>query len=297
MTQPEIPPCPDELLRKLRKPSSHAKTAECLPVPGTVWEVRAPDGEFLVFMIVQQFDANEANPFAFFRAIPISDYVRLTENDDAIVTIESSATILAAHCWLEGPVLASSLVRCIGSVSSASMEVVAKARAQSCPPPVNSAVAAFRKSLYEQFDPVFTACWQELYTSLGEENSESESSDELGVGPIVSDAPTRSRVFDLPLPEGHYALAAAPGGLLGDITKVVVMAATGAGRDPLTVLHELGIDEPCLQTNPVWCLDQLAAAVPSPEIKRRLYDVLEKHNIYLPPVVVDEIKRDREQSE
>ena len=94
-------------------------------------------------------------------------------------------------------------------------------------------------------------------------------------------------------PTKPYTLAATPSGLLGDITSVVMSAATSTGQDPLGVLRDLGIDEPRLQTNPVWCLDQLAAAIPLPEIRSQLYGVFLKHNIDLPPVVVEEIMRNR----
>ena len=70
----------------------------------------APDGELLVFLVVKRFSADEAAPFAFVRAVPLSDFVGLTEADDAVVAVESSATVFAAHCWLEGPVLPEMLV-------------------------------------------------------------------------------------------------------------------------------------------------------------------------------------------
>jgi hypothetical protein len=92
----------------------------------------------------------------------------------------------------------------------------------------------------------------------------------------------------------NYALAAAPGGLLGDIASIIIKAAANTGRDPLGVLRDLEVDEPRLRSNPVWCLDQLAASFSTPDLKRELYQVLLKHNIRLPPSVINEMSPDQD---
>lgn len=95
--------------------------------------------------------------------------------------------------------------------------------------------------------------------------------------------------FEAFAPVENFVLAAAPSGLLEEVTNVVANAASGLRIDPLGVLQKLEIDEPRLRTNPVWCLDQLAAVIPFPAIKRQLLDTFVKHQIFVPASVVEEI--------
>jgi len=96
-------------------------------------------------------------------------------------------------------------------------------------------------------------------------------------------------------PVENFVLAAATSGLLGEVTNIVANAALGLSLDPLGILRNLEIDEPRLRTNPVWCLDQLAAVIQFPAIKRHLLDIFVKHQIFVPASVVEEIlKSDKE---
>lgn len=90
-------------------------------------------------------------------------------------------------------------------------------------------------------------------------------------------------------PAENFVLAAAPGGLLGEVADIIVKAASGLGLDHLGILRDLEIDEPRLRTNPVWCLDQLAVAIPVPSIKRHLLDLFIRHQIFVPGPVVEDI--------
>lgn len=225
MTQQGTPPCPDELLRKLREPARFDDAREGRPEPGTVWDVRAPDGEVLLCLIVQRFEEGQAAPFAFVRAVPLSDFVRLTGAGDVIVAIDSSGTILAAHCWLEGPVLPEALVRCLGSASPASMRAVAKARALTRTGATSARIAAFRESLYEQFDPLFAACWQKLYASVGDEESEGTETDELGEArtiPFVRPDRAQAREYAVAASDGTQAAATIADAMLAYLNRKIL---------------------------------------------------------------------------
>lgn len=110
-----------------------------------------------------------------------------------------------------------------------------------------------------------------------------------GVSPALAHAVSPRSNSDAFAAVENFVLAAAPSGLLGEVTNIVVKAASGLSLDPLGVLRDLEIDEPRLRTNPVWCLDRLAAAVPFPEIKRQLLDIFVKHQIFVPASVAEEI--------
>jgi hypothetical protein len=89
-----------------------------------------------------------------------------------------------------------------------------------------------------------------------------------------------------------FVLAASPSGLLGEVVKIVVKAASELSIDALGVLRDLEIDEPRLRTNPVWCLDQLSEKIPFPALKRQLLDVFVKYQVFIPAAVVEEILKD-----
>lgn len=224
MPESFVPPCPEDLLRKLiPTPTRFVQAGASAIEPGTVWEVVAPDGEVLLVLIVKRFDEMQAGPFPIVRAIPLSDFVRLTDAGDTIVEVAPGAMILAAHCWLEGPVLPEAFVRSIGSASSSSIEAVEKARAQSIAGTSNPAIASFRESLFQQFDPLFTASWEKLYACLDEERRTEEVEDASGGRPVKG--------RELPADERgiSYALAAGNTGPSDAvIDKLASVSAEGA---------------------------------------------------------------------
>ena len=134
MTHPETPPLPDELLRRLTEPARFEDACDSPPDPGTIWEVLAPDGELLLFLIVKR------------------------------VAVMGSLQLYTAHCWLEGPVTDDRLVHCVGRVLRAGMDGVKEAMGTSGA--VARGQADLRESLYDQFEPVFMAAWGKLYTRL-----------------------------------------------------------------------------------------------------------------------------------
>ena len=166
MTKPDIPPIPDKLLRRLSEPVARDQAFDFAPDPGTVWEVYSPNGELLLFLIVERIESEEADAVAFVRAVPLTDAVHPACADCAIIAVGTGSLISTAHCWLEGPVRVDALVRCLGRVTSASLDAVTKARDCQVVQPVSASVAALRESLYEQFDPVFAASWEKLYSML-----------------------------------------------------------------------------------------------------------------------------------
>ncbi len=137
--------------------------------PGTVWQVRAPEGELLLFLIVECCDDPQDVPLPFVRAVALTDHLSLTDVGDAIAILDQTGEVLAAHCWLEGPVALSALAQCLGRVCPDSTGAVAKARMLRHIQPRDRVVRAFRCSLYQQFDPVFSACWEKLYAELNAE--------------------------------------------------------------------------------------------------------------------------------
>jgi hypothetical protein len=151
----------------MRGPVSFEETQEGEQRRGNVWEVRAPDGELLLALIAQHFESGEAGPFQFVRVIPLSDFVNLTDSSDAIITMDPSGSVLAAHCWLEGPVHPDHLIRQVGTVSPTNMKAIEIACTIRTSATEESAVDLFRKSLYEQFDPLFADCWNRLYKEIG----------------------------------------------------------------------------------------------------------------------------------
>ena len=163
------PPCPEDLLRKIDVPyRPNDRDAHGAIEPGTIWEVNAPDGEIRLFLLTQVFQKDEAAPFAFVRAVPLTDHVRLADVGDAIVTLEPSPDVYVAHCWDEGPIRKDDLACCVGRASQESITAVASARrvaVRDCADPI---IEAFRKSLYEHIDPVYLTCWAELEKTTDE---------------------------------------------------------------------------------------------------------------------------------
>lgn len=158
----DIPPCPQALLDKLKEPVCTTETCAAGVVPGSVQEVLLPDGGIVRMLLTKVFtDA----PFGFARAIPLSDILRSGEDDDISIYIEPQSELVEAHCWLEGPVLLSAIFRCIGTVSDADMKNVFTVAGGSCS---CSSSSAYRKSLYEEFAPLYSACWSSLYADLAE---------------------------------------------------------------------------------------------------------------------------------
>lgn len=212
MTQPEIPPLPDELLRRLSEPAVFGEVCNCPPNPGTIWEVCSPNGELLLFLIVQRIEADSEASFPFVRAVPLGDLVQPTFVDCAVVAAESGAQIYTAHCWLEGPVLTDAFVRCLGKVSPASMDAVTKARACQHVKPTSSPVAAFRESLYEQFDAVFAASWEKLYACLDQTGSASAPEADMAFHGVVHPESSQATANDFQLvlaaggPEPSHAI-------------------------------------------------------------------------------------------
>lgn len=164
MTHPEPPPLPDELLRRLTEPARFEDACDYPPDPGTIWEVLAPDGELLLFLIVKRVESDGEGAFAFVRAVPLTEVCDPTAEDCAVVAVMGSLQLYTAHCWLEGPVTDDRLVHCVGRVPRAGMDGVKKATGTSGA--VARGQADLRESLYDQFDPVFMAAWGKLYTRL-----------------------------------------------------------------------------------------------------------------------------------
>lgn len=165
----------EKVLAAFEKPAPLPETIDCAPVIGSVWEVAIPCGEIAEILIVERVDADDLSPFEFVRAIPLTDFVRLTDIGDAIIAIDPHKDVVAAHCWLEGPVLLKSLVRCIGTVASDCLIKVSSARTATSTSSLPESVSLFRQDLFEQFDPLFNASWHELYTELEDVVDQNES--------------------------------------------------------------------------------------------------------------------------
>lgn len=146
-----IPPIPDDLLRRLKEPVTPARVFEYSPEPGTIWEVCSPSGELLLLLVVER--VGDTNSFV--RAIPLTNGWYQTRADCIIIASESG--LFTAHCWLEGPVSVDLLERAVGSVLTADMRVITQARAVSIPVRLDNSDR--RQALFEQFDPMFSACW------------------------------------------------------------------------------------------------------------------------------------------
>ena len=190
MKNSDVPRCPKGILETILKSGDGSPDAAGQdPDPATIWEVANPTGELFIVLVVERFDAEEAAPFAFVRGVPLTDFVRLVDIGDVVITIDSDDQIFAAHCWLEGPILCESLRRCIGRALPASMSAVAEVRGGQRVQTANSAVALFRESLYEQFDPIFSASWEKLNSVLDDADSD-ESVDVVRLGPGVDGLPS-----------------------------------------------------------------------------------------------------------
>lgn len=125
----------------------------------TLWEVAAPNGEILLFWVTDTKCISD--PISVARAIPVTDWIRLTLPGDKIVGADND--IFAAHCWLEGPVLVESLRQCLGSCRILDTIPPDKAKLSADD---RAHEARFTRSLYERHDPVFRACWQKVFDFL-----------------------------------------------------------------------------------------------------------------------------------
>lgn len=124
------------------------------PTCGDVWEVQLPSDE-LVLMMIREIHG------AFVRAVPLSDFMRLAGDDDVTVTTDTG-DMYVAHAWLEGPVRTKRCSRRVGKVAVAGVEAVAAVGFSLLSDDADDAVREYRKSVYEQIDPVFSECWQML---------------------------------------------------------------------------------------------------------------------------------------
>lgn len=165
----------EKVLAAFENPAPLPETIDCAPVIGSIWEVATPCGEVLEILIVEQVDAGDLSPFEFVRAIPLTVFARLTDIGDALIAIDPHKEVLVAHCWLEGPVLLKSLVRCIGTVAGDCLIDVFDARNATTTSSLPESVSLFRQNLFEQFDPLFNASWHELYRELEDIADQNES--------------------------------------------------------------------------------------------------------------------------
>ena len=130
---------------------------------GTVWEVPAQDGEILLFLVT---DVDASGSFVFVRAVPLTDYMSVIMDGCVAVCLDSQCSPLySAHCWLAGPVVAHSMIRRIGRVNRASINAVTETltRGVTLGNQDTAEIIQLRKSLYDQFDPVFAVAWDLLY--------------------------------------------------------------------------------------------------------------------------------------
>lgn len=113
------------------------------------------------------------------------------------------------------------------------MDAVVKARARQRPAQIDATVAAFRESLYGEFDPVFNACWGKLYASLGDEKSTPEPMAKSGAsdGAVTpSDAPFASYPFAV---DQELAMAADDRATRRDQERRTIEFRTGSLREIL----------------------------------------------------------------
>ncbi len=170
-----VPPCPERLKSAFRDapPAGPARIPrsqfDTIPL-GSIWEVKAPDGEILLFVVTEDLGKPEELSFGVLRAVPLSEHITLAAQGDAIVTTEPSPEVFVGHCWLEGPVCDYDFIACVGTATKESMAEVRAARKIDLPPweVPDAAISAYRHSLYQQVDPVYSACWNALYSSIGE---------------------------------------------------------------------------------------------------------------------------------
>lgn len=197
----DIPPCPQRLLEAVaREPAPPLPTVEEEPRPGAVWEVILPGGEQHLFLVTESVKKGEGSPFAFVRAMPLTDYIRLAADGDVIVTAEPGPEVLVSHCWLEGPILATSLRRCCGHVLQEDLESALRERRRDTSPWAipDETIGAFRRSLYDQIEPIYTVCWDEVYRVCAAEApapvADTDMSAVAGQVPRVSPPPSRADV-------------------------------------------------------------------------------------------------------
>lgn len=158
----KTPPCPESLLAKLRQPVTRTEFEDVPAEPGTVWEVVSPTGEILLFVLVERVEDPAPEVPLVFRGVPVGEHVRLAAEGDVVCTVPTQPPmVIVAHVWLEGPILPSSLRKSVGRLSPADWQNVQKTR-PSMGGSQEGFVAAYRESLFEQFDPVYNAAWGEL---------------------------------------------------------------------------------------------------------------------------------------
>lgn len=135
---------------------------------GSIWEAAAPGCETVMVLITKVTEPEEPGQFKFVRAVPLSDFMILS---DAMVMTRPTNLIVSAHRWMEGPVLAESLKRRIGS---------GRLLRHACiPVSVPGQEREYRRSLEEPFEALFQQTWARLFQYLDtcpEEEAEDDPS-------------------------------------------------------------------------------------------------------------------------